>query len=161
LFSWKIDDPALELHFTVYNESGVQWETDVTDLTTLTYPADAPVLTPGVSYSWTVETTDPLVSPPLRTTAAFFEVIAPGEVAALDSELAQIDQDKPGEVTYRLMRASLFFDNGLMANAIDETEAAIALDPGNGSLHAILGRLYAETGRTQDAMQEMQRAKQN
>jgi hypothetical protein len=157
-FTWKIDDPSLELRITVYNESGVHWQSDITDASSLAYPADAPALTPGVSYSWTLETTDPMVSPPLRTTAAFFEVIAPADVAALDKELAQIDAEKPGEVTYRLMRASLFFDRGLVEDAIDETETALASDPDNASLHAILGRLYAETGRTQEAMQEMQRS---
>lgn len=157
-FAWKIDDPSLELRFTLYNESGVQWKTDVTDATTLAYPADAPALKPGVSYSWTLETTDPLVSPPLRTTAAFFEIIAPDDVAALGKELAAIDQNKPGEVTYRLMRASVYFDRGLVADAIGETETALASDPDNASLHAILGKLYAETGRTQEAVQEMQRS---
>ena len=157
-FTWKIDDPSLELRFTVYNESGVHWQSDIADASTLAYPADAPALKPGVSYSWTLETTDPMVSPPLRTTAAFFEVIAPDDVASLDKELAAIDEQKPGEVTYRLMRASLFFDRGLVEDAINETETALASDPENASLHAILGRLYAETGRTQEAMQEMQRS---
>lgn len=157
-FAWKIDDPSLELRFTLYNESGVQWQSDVTDASTLAYPTGAPALAPGVSYSWTLETTDPLVSPPLRTTAAFFEVIAPADVASLEKELAALEEKKPGEVTYRLMRASLFFDRGLVADAIGETETALASDPDNGSLHAILGRLYAETGRTQEAMQEMQRS---
>ncbi|HEU4364434.1 MAG TPA: bacterial transcriptional activator domain-containing protein [Candidatus Krumholzibacteria bacterium] len=166
-FVWKIDDPSLELRFTIYNESGVHWQSDITEAAfpssrqghaALAYPTDAPALTPGVSYSWTLETSDPLVSPPLRTTAAFFEVIAPDDVAALEKELAAIEEKKPGEVTYRLMRASLFFDRGLMADAIGETETAVATDPENGSLHAILGRLYAEAGRTHEAIQEMQKS---
>ena len=159
-FSWRIEDESLELRFTLYNESGVHWQSDIADASSLAYPASAPALSPGVSYSWTLETTDPMVSPPLRTTAAFFEVIAPADVASLDKELAEIDAEKPGEVTYRLMRASLFFDRGLVEDAIDETETALASDPDNASLHAILGRLYAETGRTQEAMQEMQRSQQ-
>ncbi len=157
-FTWKTDDLSVELRLTVYNDSGVHWQSDISDASTLAYPADAPALKPGVSYSWTLESTDPLVSPPLRTTAAFFEVIAPADLTSLDHELAQIDEKKPGEVTYRLMRASLFFDKGLMADAISETQTALATDPDNGSLHAILGRLYAETGRTQEAMQEMQKS---
>jgi Tetratricopeptide repeat len=157
-FAWKIDDPSLELRLTVYNESGVHWQSDVTDASTLAYPTSAPALTPGVSYSWTLETTDPLVSPPLRTTASFFEVIPPADATSLDEELATIDGEKSGDVTYHLMRASLFFNRGLVDDAIGETEAALAADPDNTSLHAILGRLYAETGRTQDAMQEMQKS---
>lgn len=159
-FEWKIDDPSLELGFTLYDESGVHWQYDVTGATALAYPTDAPALSPGVSYSWTLETTDPLVSPPLRTTAAFFEVLSPEDAQALAGDLAAIDVKKPGPVTYHLMRASLLFDRGLVADAIDETEFAVAADPGNGSLHAILGRLYAETGRTHEAIQEIQKSQQ-
>jgi predicted Zn-dependent protease len=113
-----------------------------------------------VSYSWTLETTDPLVSPPLRTSAAFFELIAPADAKTLDTDLSQLDANKPGPVTYHLMRASMYFDRGLVDDAIKETETALAADPGNASLHAILGRLYAETGRTKDAVNELNKAQQ-
>jgi Tfp pilus assembly protein PilF len=63
-------------------------------------------------------------------------------------------------VTYHLTRASLFFDRGLVDEAIVETETALAHDPDNASLHAILARLYAETGRTRDAVDEMNKAQQ-
>jgi len=159
-FRWKIDDTKTELRLTLYGESGVVWQSDATGVTELAYPADAPALTPGVSYSWTLETSDPMVSPPLRTPAAFFEMIAPADATALDSELTQLDAKKPGPVTYHLMRASLFFDRGLVDDAIVETETALANDPDNASLHAILGRLYAETGRTKDAINEMNKAQQ-
>lgn len=159
-FSWKIDDPSIELRLTVYGESGTVWTHDVAGATSVAYPADAPALSPGVSYSWTLETTDPLVSPPLRTTAAFFEVIAPEASKSLDGDLAQLETKKPGAVTYHLMRASMFFDRGLVDEAVAETEAALAADPGNASLHAILARLYAETGRTKDAINELNKAQQ-
>ncbi len=159
-FHWTLEDSGVELHFTLYDESGPVWNTDVSSGTSLTYPADAPALKPGVSYSWTLETTDPLVSPPLRTPAAFFEVMAPADVASLTSDLSAVDDEKSGAVTYHLMRASLFFDRGLIDEAIAETETAVAADPDNASLHAILGRLYAETGRTKDAMDSMQKAQQ-
>ena len=64
----------------------------------------------------------------------------------LDDVLAAIDAQKlPGRGTYHLMRASLFFDCGLIDDAIDETHAALVSDPENESLHAILDRLYAES----------------
>lgn len=154
-FRWKIADPSTELRLTVYGGGQVLWQTEVSNATTASYPADAPALKPGVSYSWTLETTDPLVSPPLRTPASFFELLAPADAKTLDSDLSQLDAKKPGPVTYHLMRASLFFDRGLVDDAISETEAAVASDPDNGSLHTILARLYAETGRTQEAIGAM------
>ena len=57
------------------------------------------------------------------------------------------------------MRASLYFDRGLVADAITETKAAVATDPDNASLHAILGHLYANTGQTDEAMQEMEKSR--
>jgi len=159
-FRWKIEDPATELRLTVYSESGVLGQFEVTNTTTFAYPSEAPALTPGVSYSWTIETSDPLVSPPLRTAAAYFEIMAPADAKALESGLAGLEAKKPGPVTYHLMRASLFFDHGLVDEAITETESALASDPDNSSLHAILGRLYAESGRTKDAISEMNKAQQ-
>ncbi|MEJ2721352.1 MAG: hypothetical protein P8181_09460, partial [bacterium] len=70
-FEWATSDPAAELKLTVYNEEGVLWQHDIEgSATTLAYPADAPELEPGVAYSWTLETTDPLRFPPLRSQAA-------------------------------------------------------------------------------------------
>ncbi len=158
-FAWTAEDATLELNVVVYNESGVQWQTTVAGTTSAAYPADAPALVPGVSYSWTLETSDPMVSPPLRTTASFFEIIAADDVASLNKDLANVDAKKPTPTSYHLMRASLFFDRGLVADAITETKAAVATDPTNPSLHAILGRLYAETGQTNEAMKEMEKSR--
>ena len=152
-FTWKIADPSTELQLTVYSGSGVHWQTDVEGTTSFEYPADAPALAPGTTYSWTVETTDPLVFPPLRSQAVFFEVISPKEAEMLDEALAAIEaEDKPGKSTYHLMRASLFFDQGLIEEAINETLTALAADPENQTLHAILAKLYAESGRSEEAI---------
>ena len=95
------------------------------------------------------------MTPPLRTPASFFELIAPADAKTLDTDLSQLDANRPGPVTYHLTRASLFYDHGLVADAIAETESAVAGDPENGSLHTILGRLYAEAGRSRSAISEM------
>ena len=154
VFKWKIDDPSTELKLTVYGASNTVWQATVSNTTSATYPADAPALTPGVSYSWTLEATDPLVSPPLRTPASFFELVAPADATTLDTDLAKLDASKAGSVTYHLTRASLYFDKGLVEDAIAETESALAADPDNQPLHTILARLYADTGRTTDAIAE-------
>ena len=158
-FRWKIEDKATELRLIVYGERSVVWQSDLSGVTTATYPAEAPALEPGIKYSWTIESTDPLVSPPLRSPASFFEVIAPADAKTLDTDLSRLDANKPGPVTYHLTRASIYFDRGLVDDAITETEAALSSDPANSSLHTILGRLYAEAGRTHDAISEMNKAK--
>jgi hypothetical protein len=154
-FSWRASDTACALRLKLYDDKGVRWQRDVAHATSIDYPADAEPLKPGVTYSWTLETTDPLKFPPLRSQAGFFEIIAPDEAASLEASLASIDRKAlPSESAYRLVRASLYFRHKLMDEAIGETRAALELDPDNASLHAILGRLYAETGRTYEAMAE-------
>lgn len=152
-FRWEIADPSTELRLTVYNDTGVYWQDDVSGVTSLTYPADAPELAPGVTYSWTLETTDPLAFPPLRTQAAFFEVIGPDDESSLDRALAQVDADKKlSEPSSHFIKASLYFNRGLLDEAIAETKSALEKYPNNPSLQSILARLYAEAGRNKEAM---------
>jgi pentatricopeptide repeat protein len=152
-FQWEIADAATELRLTVYSDGGVHWQEDVSGAKSLAYPAGAPELSPGVSYSWTLETTDPMEFPPRRTQAAFFEVIAPAAVAALDESIHAIDADsKLSESSGHVIKASVYFNHGLLEDAIAETKSALEMDPDNASLQSILARLYAEAGRTKDAM---------
>jgi tetratricopeptide (TPR) repeat protein len=154
-FRWSASDSAAELRLKVYDASGVRWQRDVKGTTALRYPVDASPLVPGTTYSWTIETTDPLRFPPLRTQAAFFEVISGDEEKALEGSIASIDRASlPSESAYRVVLASIFFDHQLYDEAIGETTRALAVDPDNASLRAILARLYAETGRTEEAMGE-------
>jgi hypothetical protein len=152
-FRWQIADESTELRLTVYDESGVHWQQDVSGVTSLDYPGDAPALEPGVTYSWTLETTDPLAFPPLRTTASFFEVIDPAGVSAIDSDIEKINEtEEISERTRHFLRASLYFNKGLLDDAIAETEVALHDDPNNASLRSILARLYEEAGRSREAM---------
>jgi hypothetical protein len=154
-FEWKTSDPAAELRLNLYDENGIHWQRAVKGATSVDYPSDADPLEAGVTYSWTLETTDPLRFPPLRSRASFFEVMPPEEAAALETSLGSIDRAAlPSESALHLVRASLFFKHKLMDEAIGETRAALALDPENTALHTILARLYAETGRSQEAMDE-------
>lgn len=157
-FTWEIENPSTELRLTVYDESGVFWKRDVSGTTSLSYPEDAPVLESGISYSWTLETTDPLMMPPLRSKAVFFEVISADDAKALDVALVGISKEaEPNASSYHLIRASLFFDGGLLEDAIMETEGALEADPTNAGLRSILARLYAEVGRPDAAMAEFDR----
>ena len=113
---------------------------------------------PGTAYSWTLETTDPLKFPPLRTQAAFFEIVPAEEEQRLESSIGEIDRSAiPSESAYRIVLASVYFDHRLFDDAISQTVIALATDPDNRALHAILAQLYAETGRSEEAMNEYNR----
>jgi hypothetical protein len=158
-FKWNASDPSQELKLTLYNDEGVMWQHKVDEgESSVPYPVEAPALSPKTTYSWVLETTDPLVFPPLRSEAAFFEILSPEQRKTVEASLSEVTaDDKPSKIAYHLVRASLFYSYDLMEDAIAETKAAIELEPGNSDLHAILARLYSETGRTQDAVKEYDR----
>jgi hypothetical protein len=157
-FRWITTEPVMDLKLTLYNEEGILWETDVMDATSAAYPADAPSLIAGVSYSWSVETSDPLQFPPLRSAMAYFEVLPVDQAKALEASLNQLDPEAMTSASsYHLVRASLFYSYGLVADAIDETRQAVAVDEGNTTLQSILAHLYAQVGLTHEAIQEYDR----
>ncbi len=152
VFTWNAGDDADELQLTVYSEGGVLWKNTVKGESTLKYPADAPALKAGTTYSWTLETTDPLKFPPLRSSAAFFGMMASDDYADISEALAKIDVDsRLSKASRHVMRASVFFNAELMADAIVETEKAVELSPEDPTLKSILAHLYRETGRVNEA----------
>ncbi len=154
-FIWDSGDRNEELLLTIYDEKGIYHETKIMGGSSYEYPSGEPALATGISYSWTIETTDPLRVPPLRSTAAFFEVISRKETEKLDGSLGMID---PKEIsngsTYHFLRASVYFEHGLLENAIAEMQQAMKDGSGTKEMHSILARLYAEAGRPGDAMSE-------
>jgi tetratricopeptide (TPR) repeat protein len=154
-FVWTADDPATEVRVTLYNEDGIVWKYELSGATQVEYPPDAPALEAGVSYSWIVETIDPLLFPPLRSQNAYFELLDSDQAKQLDATLAKIDEtQKPGEAVYHVVRASVFYGYGLVEDAIRETNEAARIDSSNPALRTILARLYADAGRTSAALGE-------
>lgn len=161
-FEWSCSDPSKSLHILLYNEEKIHWEQKVSGTTSVVYPEDAASLLVNTSYSWVIETADPLVFPPVRSQAAFFEIISNDEEQELLSAIQEIeDEEIPSKLSYHLVRASLFFDFGLLGEAIDETKRALEGNPENSTLHSILARLYAEAGRTEEALGEYNRILEN
>jgi hypothetical protein len=151
-FVWEAGEEDDELQLTVYSEGAVHWKQTVHGVSELTYPEDAPALASGPSYMWKLETTDPLRYPPLASQAAFFEIMPEDERSDLESTLKRIDNDGSlAPVSRHVMRASVYFNHSLLANAVAETEAALSASPDDQSLQAILARLYTQVGRTAEA----------
>lgn len=175
VFSWKTRQDPLEVKFTLYDDHGVLWETTVGGATELRYPEDAPRLRPGTAYSWTVETADPLVIPPLRSPVGFFEVLGTEEMERVNEELALPGEREesgaeetvaPGRPTdskrsapsgWHLYRASVYYDHGMLDRAIEETSIALREDPSNDDLRGILARLLGEAGRSMEAVNQYDR----
>jgi hypothetical protein len=162
VFEWICSDPSKSLRIFLYNEEKIHWEQKVSGARSIVYPEDAAPLLVNTQYSWVIETADPLVFPPVRSQAAFFEIISNDKKQELLSALQELEEKEiPSKLSYHLVRASLFFDFGLLGEAIDETRRALEGDPENGTLHSILARLYAEAGRTEEALGEYNRILEN
>jgi hypothetical protein len=150
MFRWHAPEDAGELALTVYDDGGERWKTTISDASEAKYPDDAPALEPGVSYSWTLESTDPLQFPPLRAPASFFEIASRETESTVSAALAAVEESDLSESARSLVRASIYYEHGLLAQAIEETQRAMG--EGGGHMRAILANLYVEAGRTEDAL---------
>jgi tetratricopeptide (TPR) repeat protein len=157
-FRWSSSGSVGDLRLTLYNDQGVHWQVDVTGKTSIAYLEDAPALAEGASYSWLVETTDPLQVPPLRSATAFFELLSAGETKEIQSALSELDdQQVSNPSSLHLVRASIFYSYGLVEDAIVATRQAVASDADNRTLQSILAHLYAEVGMTDEAIKQYDR----
>jgi len=161
-FRWAGPEPAMDVTLTVYGESAVHWSTDVMGASELTYPDDAPALEPGVAYTWAVESSDPLMIPPLRSRPELFEVLpapdAAAVAAAVEASRAMEGASPRGRA---LVEASIYYRHGLLDDAIASTRQALEAQPDAQELRSILARLLSETGRTQEALVEYDRLLQS
>lgn len=151
-FRWEAPEDAGELQLTVYSPQGMHWQgVAPAGAGESAYPANAPGLEPGVKYSWTLETTDPLRFPPLRSPAEYFTVMAPPEAEALAAQLASLEGAELSASGRALVRASLLYEHGAIGEAIHSTRAALE-ESGDPALREILAQLYLEAGRSDEAM---------
>jgi hypothetical protein len=149
-FEWRAPADAGELTLVLYGPDGEQWRTQVEAQTSVEYPEDAPTLIAGFEYSWTLESTDPLRFPPLRTPATYFEIVDDETAGRVSQAIVDLDRTALSPQTRRIVRASIYHEYQLLSLAIEEILQAQTetLD----DFRAILANLYVEAGRTDDAL---------
>jgi Flp pilus assembly protein TadD len=110
---------------------------------------------PGARYGWTLE------APGQATQRADFEVLSEADAARVRALLADLTPAALGGEDGSpliLMRAGLFFREGLYADARRELMPAIAKDPDEPTLRQLLGYVYDRMGLTDLAAQEFDEA---
>ncbi len=158
VFRWQATDSPPDVKLTIYGDASVHWQTEVVGATELAYPADAPPLEPGVAYSWSVETSDPLLLPPQRSRTGLFEVLPAEQAVAMTRAMeASTSMSAASDQGLQLVRASIYYQYGLMDEAIAATRVALQAQPQSQQLRSILARLLGETGRNQEALVEYDR----
>jgi len=142
-FEWSGSD-RLKYRVRLLGPQGtVMWEQADLDRKPLAYPASAPALSPGVRYTWELETREHGVQ------RASFDVAQPADAARVKDALASLTPPAAKgypPATLSLMRAGLLFQETLYADARRELVTAIAADPEEPTLHLLLGHVYDRTG---------------
>ncbi|HTO12417.1 MAG TPA: hypothetical protein VMQ51_12665 [Candidatus Binatia bacterium] len=142
-FEWTGSD-RLKYRVRLLGPQGtVLWEQAELDRKPLAYPAGAPALSPGVRYTWELETKEHGVQ------RASFDLAQPADAARVKEALASLTPAAAKgypPATLSLMRAGLLFQETLYADARRELIAAIAASPDEPTLHLLLGHVYDRTG---------------
>ncbi len=153
-FEWS-GPPRSDYRVQLLGPQGPVWEQAALPRRPLPYPAAAPLLIPGTRYSWTLEIPGQV---PQR---AEFEVVPEPDAARVRSALAELTPAALGGEDGSplvLMRAGLFFQEGLYAEARRELMAVIAKDPDEPTLRQLLGYVYDRMGLADLAAQEFDEA---
>ena len=142
-FEWTGSD-RLKYRVRLLGPQGtVLWEQAELDRKPLAYPAGAPALSPGVRYTWELETKEHGVQ------RASFDLAQPADAARVKEALASLTPAAAKgypPATLSLMRAGLLFQETLYADARRELITAIAANPDEPTLHLLLGHVYDRTG---------------
>ena len=135
-FAWSAPDGAAKVTFRLSTINGIELYNTTTSATTLTYPADAPALKPGMTYRWTIlPENDMLGGAPAPVP---FMVVDGAERTAIQSELATAKDP-----------ANVFVQHRVWYDAVAAYNTELAKDPANQT--ALLGRatLYNSVSATE------------
>lgn len=151
-FEW--DGPSsLRYTIRVFGPEGPVWEQVGVPLQPIRYPATA--LRAGVLYSWKLE---PENQPGQW---GMFHILTASEAARVRASLADLEPATLSgypPATVVLMRAAFLLQEGLYEDARRELSAGLAADPGEPTLHRLLGHVYDRVGLKSLAAEEFQEA---
>jgi hypothetical protein len=153
-FEWA-GPPRSDYRVRLVGPQGAVWEQGDIPRRPLPYPVAAPTLVPGARYSWVLEV------PGQPAQRADFEVLPEPDAARVRAALADLTPAALGGESgspLALIRAGLFFQEGLYAEARRELMAAIAQDPDEPTLRQLLGHVYDRVGLIDLAAQEFDEA---
>jgi hypothetical protein len=153
-FEWS-GPPRSDYRVQLMGPQGLVWEQAGIPRRPLPYPVAAPALAPGTRYSWTLDI------PGQAAQRAEFEIVPEPEAARVRTALADLTPAAlggEGGSPLVLMRAGLFFREGLFVEARRELMGAIAQDPDEPTLRQLLGYVYDKMGLAELAAQEFDEA---
>ena len=140
---WSTDDPQAEFIFTLSPSTpGTQWsyKANVTG-NHFTYPADAPPLKPGETYTFTVQPAIDMMGGPVT---ASITILSAPERAAVESALAASTGPNSAQ-----QQAQIYVDHRLWYDALATYNTLIAANPTQTDLYLARATLYDQLPQTQ------------
>lgn len=153
-FWWQGDAHATYKFHLQGIDGGISWTRPVTG-TSLNYPADAPALEPGKTYTWGIASEASLFGPPAP--AALLVVMSPAERAEIKAQEDRIqgDTEQAG-----IERARVFYKHHLWYDTLMAYNALIAKYPADAKLYKMRDHLYEQLPATRKlAMAKMDHEK--
>ncbi len=135
-FHWATPDGATKVTFRLSTINGIELYNTTTSATSLTYPAGAPALKPGMTYRWTIiPENDMLGGAPAPVT---FVVVDGAERTTIQSALASATDP-----------ANVFVDHRIWYDAISAYNTALEKNPANQAARLGRATLYNSIPATQ------------
>jgi hypothetical protein len=143
-FQWHDPDASRDFVFRLFDANGDElFETNL-DRTSLQYPADAPELKPGASYSWTVQHAgQSSLEPPLP---AQINILSEGERKQFTASVS----DQAADLQAARRRAEAFVAKRLWYDSIEAYSKLIAQYPQSAELYRRRGEIYSQLPATRD-----------
>lgn len=147
LFQWSNSNSGIKAYnFQLLDAGGqVVYEARVNG-TSFTYPADAPALKPGSSYTWTAQPSTGLLGGPAEPVK--LDVLDGSDRTQIESDLATVSgaAEQKG-----LAQAAIFVDHRLWYDAVQKYTELIDAHPEDNSLYQKRANIYAQLPQTTPA----------
>jgi len=150
VFEWSGSN-TLRYKIRLLGPHGQIWEQENLPRKPVTYPSSAPLLEPGVSYTWQLEPT----GQPMQQTE--FQLLPPADAARVRESLALLSPASLSGYSassVAMMRAGYEMRDRLYADARRELMTALTNDPDEPTLHLLLGQVYDSIGLGELAQRE-------
>lgn len=143
-FVWGDRGSETDFRLTVYDSDEKELFHTKVHGKSFTYPANAPPLKPGESYSWTVRAASGLMAEPAE--AVELVVLSAAERKSTESALHGAAGDSDDA---RVRRAEVFVDARIWYDAVEAYSALIAKNPSDAMLYRARAAVYDQIVATQ------------
>lgn len=131
---------------------GVDWKQEV-NTTKVVYPGQPPLKPAGEGYLIKVEANNGSLA-----AKATFSLVAPTQVAQVRSAIERLNREKLSDDAKTLALSEIYITQGLIAEATERLEAAVANGSQTAAIYYTLGNLYSHVELFEPALKQFLKA---